>query len=169
MSLLLAQEGYRNDIDADLVIVLDIPRGFAPIYYDKTDNYLHKIIVTWNPCPEYLDDLWDLKPNILILGDGILLNLSNAINWARQKTRLRITPSNSSELSPNERRILRLVAYNYSNKDISEKLSLEYQTIKNTLSAIYQKIGVSNRVEATLYYWGIWSLISRNEWKEVLK
>ncbi len=61
LSLLLTQEGYRHDIDADLVIILDIPRGFAPTYYDKTKNYFYKIIVTWNLCPEYLDDLWGFK------------------------------------------------------------------------------------------------------------
>jgi DNA-binding CsgD family transcriptional regulator len=163
LSLLLAQEGYKHDTNSDLVIVLDIPRGFAPVYYDRTKNYLHKIVVTWSLCPEYLDDLWDLKPNILISGDGFLLNLANTVNWARQKNQLRITRSTSSELSPNERRVLRLVAYNYSNKDISEKLNIEYQTIKNSLSAIYQKIGVSNRMEAALYYWGIRALTSRNE------
>jgi len=163
LSLLLAQEGYKHDTNSDLVIVLDIPRGFAPVYYEKTKNYLHKIVVTWSLCPEYLDDLWDLKPNILISGDSILLNLTNTINWVRQKNQLRITRSTSSELSPNERRVLRLVAYNYSNKDISEKLNIEYQTVKNTLSVIYQKIGVSNRMEAALYYWGIRSLISRDE------
>jgi DNA-binding CsgD family transcriptional regulator len=53
--------------------------------------------------------------------------------------------------------------FDYSNKDISEKLNIEYQTVKNTLSVIYQKIGVSNRMEAALYYWGIRSLISRDE------
>ena len=53
-------------------------------------------------------------------------------------------------LTDSELEILRLVAQGMSNKDISEKLGLAEKTVRNRLSAIFDKLHVSNRVQATL-------------------
>jgi two-component system, NarL family, response regulator LiaR len=47
-----------------------------------------------------------------------------------------------------ELEILRYLAAGASNRTIAEKLYLSEQTVKNTLSGIYQKLGASNRTEA---------------------
>lgn len=52
------------------------------------------------------------------------------------------------DLSQKERRILRLLAERYSNKEIASAVHLAEQTVKNYLSAIYDKIGVDSRSEA---------------------
>jgi DNA-binding NarL/FixJ family response regulator len=53
-------------------------------------------------------------------------------------------------LTDSELEILRLVAQGMSNKDISEKMGLAEKTVRNRLSAIFDKLHVSNRVQATL-------------------
>ncbi|MGA2974955.1 MAG: response regulator transcription factor [Spirochaetia bacterium] len=52
------------------------------------------------------------------------------------------------ELSKREIEILRLIVLGYENKEIAEKLFAADQTIKNSVSALYTKLGVENRKEA---------------------
>ena len=44
-----------------------------------------------------------------------------------------------------------LVAQGYKNKDIADKLFISEKTVKNHLSAIFHKVGVTDRLELTLY------------------
>jgi DNA-binding NarL/FixJ family response regulator len=53
-------------------------------------------------------------------------------------------------LTPQERRILTLVADGASNKDIAAELNLSERTIKNYVSIIFQKLQVNNRTEAAI-------------------
>ena len=61
----------------------------------------------------------------------------------------------AGELSRREIEILRLVALGYGNKDIAESLAMAIQSVKNTLSRIYLKIGVENRKEARHVAWEV--------------
>jgi len=54
-------------------------------------------------------------------------------------------------LSRRESEILQLVADGLSNKDVAEKLFISDVTVKVHLRHIYEKLGVRNRVEATLH------------------
>jgi DNA-binding NarL/FixJ family response regulator len=54
-------------------------------------------------------------------------------------------------LTPREEQVVALVAEGLSNRDISRELNLSEHTIKKYLFRIYDKIGVSNRVELVLY------------------
>ena len=53
-------------------------------------------------------------------------------------------------LTPRERQIVQLVGCGCSNAEISERLGLRPQTVKNRLSEIYQKTGSRNRVDLAL-------------------
>lgn len=53
-------------------------------------------------------------------------------------------------LTPQERKILTLVADGASNKDIATELNLSERTIKNYVSIIFQKLQVNNRTEAAI-------------------
>ena len=47
--------------------------------------------------------------------------------------------------------MVRLVADGLSNRDIAGKLNLSEHTVKNYIFRIFEKLGVSNRVELVLY------------------
>jgi DNA-binding NarL/FixJ family response regulator len=47
--------------------------------------------------------------------------------------------------------LLRLLAAGYNNRQIAIELSLAESTVKNNLSALFQKIGVRDRTQAVLY------------------
>jgi DNA-binding NarL/FixJ family response regulator len=54
-------------------------------------------------------------------------------------------------LSRREEEIARLVAQGFSNRQISERLKLSEHTVKNYLFRAFEKLGVSTRVELTLF------------------
>ena len=54
-------------------------------------------------------------------------------------------------LSNREREVSGLVVQGYLNKEIAEKLFISEQTVKNHLHNIFEKLGVSNRLELALY------------------
>lgn len=54
-------------------------------------------------------------------------------------------------LTRREQEIVPLVAQGLTNKEISARLSLSEHTIKNHLFRIYEKLGISSRVELILY------------------
>ena len=56
-----------------------------------------------------------------------------------------------SLLSDREKQIVQLVAQGYCNKEIGEKLFISEQTVKNHLHNIFDKLGVSDRLELALY------------------
>jgi DNA-binding NarL/FixJ family response regulator len=57
----------------------------------------------------------------------------------------------SRPLSKREEEIAHMVAEGFSNRQISERLHLSEHTIKNYLFRVFEKLGVSTRVELTLY------------------
>lgn len=66
-------------------------------------------------------------------------------------------PSSSSRerersvLSQREREIVALVAQGFKNKEMAEKMFISEQTVKNHLHNIFDKLGVSDRLELALY------------------
>jgi two-component system, NarL family, nitrate/nitrite response regulator NarL len=56
-----------------------------------------------------------------------------------------------SPLSTREREIVALVAQGYKNKGMAEQMFISEQTVKNHLHNIFDKLGVSDRLELALY------------------
>ncbi len=56
-----------------------------------------------------------------------------------------------SPLSGREREIVQLVAQGYKNKEMAEKMFISEQTVKNHLHNIFDKLGVSDRLELALF------------------
>jgi len=54
-------------------------------------------------------------------------------------------------LSDREKEIVQLVAQGFRNREIGEKLFISEQTVKNHLHNIFDKLGVSDRLELALY------------------
>ena len=68
----------------------------------------------------------------------------NAVNALESKR-------GKSLLSDREKQIVQHVAQGFRNKEIAEKLFISEQTVKNHLHNIFDKLGVSDRLELALY------------------
>jgi two-component system response regulator DevR len=55
-------------------------------------------------------------------------------------------------LSPQEKRVLALIAEGNTNKEVGVKLGLSEKTVKNYLSTVFEKLHVSRRAEAAAIY-----------------
>jgi len=64
--------------------------------------------------------------------------------------RLEDNPKNRSELTPREVEIISEIKTGRSNKEIALKLSISDETVKRHLSNIFEKLGVSSRLELAL-------------------
>jgi DNA-binding NarL/FixJ family response regulator len=54
-------------------------------------------------------------------------------------------------LTPREMEIVALVVAGYSNPDMAQRFSISEQTVKHHISHIFDKVGVSNRLELALF------------------
>jgi DNA-binding NarL/FixJ family response regulator len=54
-------------------------------------------------------------------------------------------------LSKREEEIARLVASGLSNREVAQRLSLSHHTVKNYLFRVFEKLGISTRIELVLY------------------
>ena len=58
------------------------------------------------------------------------------------------------ELTPRESQVLSLVSTGSQNKEVARILGISECTVERHLTRIYQKIGVSNRTEASIWFIG---------------
>jgi two-component system, NarL family, nitrate/nitrite response regulator NarL len=56
-------------------------------------------------------------------------------------------------LSQLQLQIILLVAQGLTNREIAGELGISEYVVRNYLTKIYDKIGVSNRVELMMWYW----------------
>jgi two-component system nitrate/nitrite response regulator NarL len=68
-----------------------------------------------------------------------------------------LSASGDSLLSAREIDVVRCVAEGLSNREIAQRLNLREHTVKNYLFRIFDKLGVSSRVEVVLYALGNYS------------
>jgi two-component system, NarL family, response regulator DevR len=86
-----------------------------------------------------------------VAGGGSLLD---PITTARVLERLRSGPVQDqrlASLSPQERHVLDLIAEGMTNRQIGEKLFLAEKTVKNYVSNVLTKLGLSRRTEAAIF------------------
>ena len=72
---------------------------------------------------------------------AVMRQFANAVGKTRER----------APLSAREREIVALVAQGYKNKEMAEKMFISEQTVKNHLHNIFDKLGVSDRLELALY------------------
>jgi DNA-binding NarL/FixJ family response regulator len=85
----------------------------------------------------------------LWIGNAELEHVLDALTHARP---LHVVNSAGlSLLSRREEEVVRLVAEGSGNREIAERLELSEHTVKNYLFHIFDKLGISNRVELVLY------------------
>ncbi|MGA8029999.1 MAG: response regulator transcription factor [Bryobacteraceae bacterium] len=62
-----------------------------------------------------------------------------------------IDPDLNVQLSRRERELILLIAHGLRNKEIAERMLITVQTVKNHLRRVFNKLGVSDRLELALY------------------
>jgi DNA-binding NarL/FixJ family response regulator len=83
------------------------------------------------------------------IGNAELEYVFEALAQARP---LRVAnPDGVNLLSRREEEVMRLVADGLGNREIAERMGLSEHTVKNYLFRIFDKLGISNRVELVLY------------------
>lgn len=60
-------------------------------------------------------------------------------------------PRKNFGITPREMEVVTAIVAGYSNREIAHKLTLSEQTIKHHITNIFDKLGVSNRMELTLF------------------
>jgi two-component system nitrate/nitrite response regulator NarL len=80
---------------------------------------------------------------------------SRSLNWVIKTYRSEATalasPRSPSRLSPKEMAIITCITQGKRNKEIAYEFGLTEQKVKNYLRNIYDKLGVSDRLELTIY------------------
>lgn len=147
-----------------LIILVDAPFGFAMKELTKVERS-HSIVVTDSPCPEYWEDLWEMGPQVLLVGGTLLAQIQDALEQAARGESFKRTPAAQSQLSISERKILRLCAAGLDTDAIALKLDIKRHTARNYLSQIFEKLSLTSRVEISLYYWGMWHWLEAYESK----
>lgn len=61
------------------------------------------------------------------------------------------TMANPIRLTGRERALVAAVVDGCANRDIASRFGVSEQTVKNQLSVLFQKIGVSSRLELAMY------------------
>jgi DNA-binding NarL/FixJ family response regulator len=80
---------------------------------------------------------------------------NQSVNWVIEAYRAQaaalVSPRNQPRLSPKEMAIITCITQGKRNKEIAYQLGTTEQVIKNYLRKIYDKLGVSDRLELALY------------------
>lgn len=79
---------------------------------------------------------------------------NQSVNWVIEAYRAQaalVSPRNQPRLSPKEMSIITCITQGKRNKEIAYQLGTTEQVIKNYLRKIYDKLGVSDRLELALY------------------
>jgi DNA-binding NarL/FixJ family response regulator len=96
----------------------------------------------------------DLVKSIRSVADGQSLvdpSMTGAVLERLRKGRDLLKDEKLARLSPQEERILGLVAEGKTNREIGEAINLAEKTVKNYVSTILQKLEVARRAEAAAY------------------
>jgi DNA-binding NarL/FixJ family response regulator len=119
------------------------------------------VVHSLNPCPEYLDDLWQLGPCVLLSGPQPQSTLDWALARAANGQHYRQPARFTSSLIPSERILMRYLPSGLSNKHIAKRLKLSDRTVRNRLVDIGEKLTLDNRTQIAMYYAGQWQWLER--------
>lgn len=163
----LMANGIAVSPQARALLLLDFPAGWALRQLETgIQGNGPVIVVTRNPCAEYLDDLWEQGPAGLLSlrmvhSQGIVATLAELQAYLAEGARYRLTPSESSRvrLGYSERCVLRYIARGWECDRIAAHLNMQEQSVRNSLHRVYTKLDLGSRAEIILYYWGLGTLL----------
>lgn len=99
-----------------------------------------------------------LKKAIEKVSDGevwlersMIANVLTRLSRPNKSTKNNTEVENIDELSEREKEIVRLIGKGYKNKKISSQLCISETTVRHHLTSIYNKLGVTDRLELLIY------------------
>jgi two-component system, NarL family, nitrate/nitrite response regulator NarL len=79
-------------------------------------------------------------------------SVGNLVQTLREcKTTAKNTKTKNYGLTPRELQIIKAVVSGYPNKEIASQFSISEQTVKHHITSVFDKLGVYNRLELTLF------------------
>ncbi len=97
-----------------------------------------------------LDDLREAIRAVLGLQQWLPATLRKAVDGARSLPGDAELAARLASLSPQQFRVLALVAEGLLNKQIADRLGVQERTVKAHLTAIFERLGVRNRTQASV-------------------
>lgn len=78
-------------------------------------------------------------------------SVSDLVNYMRNIARATIQPKKTFGLTPRERQVVAAVVEGLSNREIGQRYSLSEDTVKHHITNVFNKTGVSTRLELALF------------------
>jgi DNA-binding NarL/FixJ family response regulator len=97
-----------------------------------------------------LDDLRNAIRSVLSLEQWLPPKLRAAVDGAPSTPGDSALAAKLASLSPQQFRVLALVAEGLLNKQIADRLGVQERTVKSHLTAIFERLGVRNRTQASV-------------------
>ncbi len=97
-----------------------------------------------------LDELRDAIRAVMACEQWLPTSLRAAVNTAQSSPHDSALAARLASLSPQQFRVLVLVAEGLLNKQIADRLDVQERTVKAHLSAIFERLGVRNRTQASV-------------------
>jgi DNA-binding NarL/FixJ family response regulator len=162
----LQLEGFSITDNAQITLIVDSFHGNALLTLEF-QRYPNPIVMTSNPCSEYQADLLEFGAKAVVSPIGNNNTLFQAIHAVAKLEPFHSTLPKSSNLTPTERRVLRLIANGQENKEIARTIGSGDNTVRNQVSTILSKISsthqdlkLENRTHLALFYWGMWQSLT---------
>lgn len=145
--------GYHRGMTPGPPVILDDPPGTA-----LGMNLSGQVVLTRVRGLPYLWDILERSPQGLLVRDGLDLPAVRAVLDClelRGGEFFYLGPElEYSPLTPCERRVLQLIAFDMTNAQIAERFGIKTSTVNSQVSAILAKLGVPSRHAARALYWG---------------
>lgn len=121
------------------------PDGAEPV--EKSKPFDRSIVLKQSASDLLLESIRKVRGGEIWLDNRMTAEVIAAFKRSAETGQRRDKPL----VSDREREIVQLVAQGFRNREIGEKLFISEQTVKNHLHSIFDKLGVSDRLELALY------------------
>ena len=111
----------------------------------------HGFVLKESGARQLLDAIRSVHSGEYYVGRELMVDLVRTVRDRDDDMRAPQRPSTDFGLTPRERQIVGAVVSAYQNKEIAQALAISEKTVKHHLTNIFNKVGVSNRLELALF------------------